>query len=209
MHASQVLGAFQSSGEALRLRDVVERTGLGKGMCFRLLHTLHHCGLLEKVDATRYRLISEVGRRRRHRIGYAGPGPGHLVPARGARAACSGRPSRENVELIVARQPLPAEGGAAQRRAPRARARRSRDRVPDRRGGRPGDRLQVPGSRHPAHRHRRAPSRCHLLRGQQLPGRPARGTPSGAMGEEPLERARWRKCCCWSWPARAPSCTPA
>ena len=52
VHASQILSAFQSSGEALRLRDVVQRTGLGKGMCFRLLHTLHHFGLLEKVDAT-------------------------------------------------------------------------------------------------------------------------------------------------------------
>ena len=46
VHASQILGVFQSQGEALRLRDVVERTGFGKGMCFRLLHTLHHCGLL-------------------------------------------------------------------------------------------------------------------------------------------------------------------
>src|SRR5512143_1423552 len=51
VHASEVLRAFRSSGEALRLRDVVERTGLGKGLCFRLLHTLHHIGLVEKVDA--------------------------------------------------------------------------------------------------------------------------------------------------------------
>ena len=58
VHAAEILGAFQSAGEALRLRDVVARTGLGKGMCFRLLHTLHHCGLLEKVDASRFRLVS-------------------------------------------------------------------------------------------------------------------------------------------------------
>ena len=36
VHASRVLEAFQSSGDVLRLRDVVTRTGFNKGMCFRL-----------------------------------------------------------------------------------------------------------------------------------------------------------------------------
>jgi DNA-binding IclR family transcriptional regulator len=90
VHAYQVLKAFQSSGEALRLRDVVERTRLGKGLCFRLLHTLHHIGMVEKVDATRYRLTSEIGRRRRHRIGYAAQGqstsfPREVLPGSSAR----------------------------------------------------------------------------------------------------------------------------
>src|SRR5690348_1758743 len=71
VHASQVLGAFASAGEALRLRDVVERTGFTKGQCFRMLHTLHHCGFLEKVDVSRYRLTFEIRRQARHRIGYA------------------------------------------------------------------------------------------------------------------------------------------
>ena len=92
VHASQILGAFQSPGEVLRLRDVVERTGFGKGMCFRLLHTLHHCGLLEKVDASRYRLVSEIRRPRRHRIGYAAQGQDSRSPAR-STPACSARPS--------------------------------------------------------------------------------------------------------------------
>src|SRR5512137_1908061 len=80
VHASDVLGAFQHMGDALRLRDVVERTGFGKGMCFRLLHTLHHCGFLEKTDASRYRLTSEVRRRRRYRIGYAAQGQDSSFP---------------------------------------------------------------------------------------------------------------------------------
>src|SRR6266487_3953977 len=100
VHASQILGAFQSSAEVLRLRDVVQRTGFGKGMCFRLLHTLHHCGLLEKVDASRYRLISEIRRRKRYRLGYAGQGQdtsfSHEVHASLQRAA-----EPEDVELIV------------------------------------------------------------------------------------------------------------
>jgi ribose transport system substrate-binding protein len=100
VHAAQVLRAFQSSGEALRLRDVVQRTGLGKGLCFRLLHTLHHIGLVEKVDATRYRLTSEVGRRRRYRIGYAGQGQDSSFP-REVLAGLHRAADRENVELIV------------------------------------------------------------------------------------------------------------
>ena len=58
----------------LRLRDVVTRTGFNKGMCFRLLYTLHQCGFLEKVGENHYRLASEVRRRRLYRIGYAAQG---------------------------------------------------------------------------------------------------------------------------------------
>jgi ribose transport system substrate-binding protein len=100
VHASQVMRAFQSAGEALRLRDVVERTGLGKGLCFRILHTLHHVGLVEKVDATRYRLTSEVGRRRRYRIGYAAQGQDSSFP-REVLGGLKRAADRENVELIV------------------------------------------------------------------------------------------------------------
>jgi ribose transport system substrate-binding protein len=100
VHASEVLEAFGSPGEILRLRDVVQRTGFGKGTCFRLLHTLHHCGLLEKVDASRYRLVSEIRRRRRHRMGYAAQGQDcsftYEVHSSLQRAA-----ERANVELIT------------------------------------------------------------------------------------------------------------
>src|SRR6185369_5169207 len=74
IHASAILRAFHSRGEALRLRDVVQRTGFNKGLCFRLLHTLRHCGLVEKIDDSRYRVTSEMHRRKRYRIGYAALG---------------------------------------------------------------------------------------------------------------------------------------
>lgn len=70
VRAQRVLGAFRPNGELLRLRDVVERTGLGKALCFRLLHTLRRCGVLEKVDINRFRLVA-AGPPRRYRIGYA------------------------------------------------------------------------------------------------------------------------------------------
>src|SRR3982074_3781047 len=74
VHASRVLEAFQSAGEGLRLRDVVARTAVHKGRCFRLLYTLQQCGFLDKVGENHYRLASEVRRRRLYRIGYAAQG---------------------------------------------------------------------------------------------------------------------------------------
>jgi ribose transport system substrate-binding protein len=101
VHASQILGVFTSPGEVLRLRDVVQRTGFGKGLCFRLLHTLHHCGMLEKVDESRYRIVSELRRRRRrYRIGYAGQGQDSSFP-REVQASLQRAAEREDVELIV------------------------------------------------------------------------------------------------------------
>ena len=63
VHASRVLEAFQTPGDVLRLRDVVERTRFNKGMCFRLLYTLHQCGFLDKVGECHYRLPAEARRR--------------------------------------------------------------------------------------------------------------------------------------------------
>ena len=100
VHASDVLGAFQHMGDALRLRDVVERTGFGKGMCFRLLHTLQHCGFLEKTDASRYRLTSEIRRRRRYRIGYAAQGQDTSFP-REVQAGLVAAAERESVDLVI------------------------------------------------------------------------------------------------------------
>ncbi len=71
VHASAILASFHSAGEVLRLRDIVARSGLKKGMCFRLLYTLHECGLLEKVGENQYRVSFPVAGHRRFRIGYA------------------------------------------------------------------------------------------------------------------------------------------
>lgn len=100
VNASQILGAFQVPGEVLRLRDVVERTAFGKGMCFRLLHTLHHCGMLEKVDASRYRLVSAIRRPRRHRIGYAAQGQDSSFAGE-VHTSLQRAAERDDVELIV------------------------------------------------------------------------------------------------------------
>ena len=100
LHATDVLRAFRHAGEALRLRDVMERTGFSKGLCFRLLHTLHHCGFLERVEGNRYQLTAEIGRRRRY-LGRsvsssAGAGP---VIATGSEANPSQRAQRRRSGL--------------------------------------------------------------------------------------------------------------
>ena len=100
VHASRVLEAFQSAGDVLRLRDVVTRTGFNKGMCFRLLYTLHQCGFLDKVGENHYRLASEVRRRRLYRIGYAAQGQDTSFD-REVRDGLVRAAEREHIELIV------------------------------------------------------------------------------------------------------------
>src|SRR5215475_1071627 len=100
LHASRVLEAFQAPGDVLRLRDVVGRTGYNKGMCFRLLYTLHQCGFLDKVGENHYRLASEVRRRRLYRIGYAAQGQDTSFD-REVRMSLIQAAEREHVELIV------------------------------------------------------------------------------------------------------------
>ena len=100
VHASRILEAFQSAGDVLRLRDVVARTGFNKGMCFRLLYTLHQCGFLDKVGENHYRLTSEVRRRRLYRIGYAAQGQDTSFD-REVRVSLTRAAEREHVELIT------------------------------------------------------------------------------------------------------------
>jgi ribose transport system substrate-binding protein len=80
VHASQVLAAFHDKGEVLRLRDVIARTGFNKGLCFRLLYTLHACNFIEKVGVNEYRLVSNLRPNRRYRIGYAAHGQDASFP---------------------------------------------------------------------------------------------------------------------------------
>src|SRR5262249_11850479 len=86
--------------EVVRLRDLVERTRFTKGLCFRLLYTLHHCGFVEKIDGRRYRLACDVRRRRQYRIGYAAQGQDSSF-AREVHAGLLRAASTANLECIV------------------------------------------------------------------------------------------------------------
>lgn len=90
----------RTASRRTRLRDVVARTGFSKGLCFRLLHTLHHCGFLEKVDVSRYRPTFELRRRQRYRIGYASQGKSGSFP-RDVHAGLVRAAEQAHVELTV------------------------------------------------------------------------------------------------------------
>jgi len=99
VHASRVLTAFRSSGEALPLRDISGRSGLPKSMTFRLLYTLERCGMIEKVGENLYRSTLRPFKQKLYRIGYAAQGTDYTfsreVSVGVERAAAS-----EGIELI-------------------------------------------------------------------------------------------------------------
>ncbi len=138
VNALEVLSAFRSPGESLRLKEIVGRTGFNRCMCFRLLYTLHHCGYLEKVEPNRYRLCASRPCARRFRIGFSYSGQdsgfaqevlaGLLRAARSeplditaaesgwsAKAAVrnAGQLVAENVDLVMQFQADPTPGDAA------------------------------------------------------------------------------------------------
>jgi len=74
LHAAQLLSAFQSAGDTLRLREVATRSGLNKGMTFRLLYTLEKCGFVVKVGENQYQSCIRPVKQKQFRIGYAAQG---------------------------------------------------------------------------------------------------------------------------------------
>ncbi|PWU08331.1 MAG: LacI family transcriptional regulator [Terriglobia bacterium] len=74
VHSSQLLRAFRSSGEALPLREVSQRSNLPKTMAFRLLYTLEKCGMVEKVGENLYRSCLRPFRQKLYRLGYCAQG---------------------------------------------------------------------------------------------------------------------------------------
>jgi ribose transport system substrate-binding protein len=78
VHASQLLCAFRTTGEALPLREIAGRSGLPKSMTFRLLYTLERCGMIAKVSENLYRSHIRPFKQRPLRIGYAAQGTDYL-----------------------------------------------------------------------------------------------------------------------------------
>ena len=70
VHASRLLSAFRSSGEALPLREIAGRSGLPKSMAFRLLYTLERCGMVEKIGENLYRCSLRPFKQKLYRLGY-------------------------------------------------------------------------------------------------------------------------------------------
>ena len=69
--ACQLLQAFHHDDEVLRLRELTGRTHLHKATASRLIRTLVHAGLLERVGEDGFRSRVRVPAVRRYRIGFA------------------------------------------------------------------------------------------------------------------------------------------
>lgn len=97
--ACDVLYCFEDREASLKLRDVIQKTGLNKTIVFRILHTLTERGLIERSADLGYRSrVTQIGRPR-FRIGYAAQAEENSFSAAvtaGIRLAAA----RQNVELI-------------------------------------------------------------------------------------------------------------
>jgi ribose transport system substrate-binding protein len=69
--ACDILRAFRGENEILRVRDLVERTGLHKATVSRLLATLQVAGFLRRSSTGQYSTVVRFVERRRYKLGYA------------------------------------------------------------------------------------------------------------------------------------------
>lgn len=100
VRAAAVLTAFETPGEVLHLRDVVNRTALDRATAFRLLHTLSQCGFLEKVGVNRYASPIQLRRRTKCRIGFACGGDQSLFNKEITQGLLSVAED-QNIEIVV------------------------------------------------------------------------------------------------------------
>jgi len=99
VHASRLLSAFRSSGEALPLREIAGRSGLPKSMAFRLLYTLERCGMVEKVGENLYRCSLRPFKQKLYRLGYAAQGTDYQF-SKEVSLSLERAAAAEGVELI-------------------------------------------------------------------------------------------------------------
>jgi ribose transport system substrate-binding protein len=99
VHSTQVLAAFQSTGECLSLREIVSRSGLPKTMAFRLLYTLEKCGMIDKVGDNLYQSRLNPLRKRLFRIGYAAQGTDYQF-SKDVSLSIERAAAREGIELL-------------------------------------------------------------------------------------------------------------
>src|SRR5438132_6611990 len=99
IHSSRILVTFRSAGEALSLKEIVQRCGLPKTMCFRLLYTLEKCGMVEKVSTNLYQAMIRPTKQRLCRLGYAAQGTNYQF-SREVSFSLERAAREEGIELI-------------------------------------------------------------------------------------------------------------
>jgi ribose transport system substrate-binding protein len=72
--ACALLREFNDEHHGLTLSEIVERTGMERTICFRLLHTLEEEGFLRRAERRKYSSNIRILTGKRFRIGYASQG---------------------------------------------------------------------------------------------------------------------------------------
>lgn len=98
--ACDVLEAFRSDGEQLRLTDVAERAALSRPTTFRLLYTLERRGLVERVGNHAFRLCIRPIKRKAYRLGYGGESR-EFAFSRDVTESLERAARQEGVDLLV------------------------------------------------------------------------------------------------------------
>jgi ribose transport system substrate-binding protein len=101
LSAADLLGAFESQGETLRLKQLVERSGFTKAKAYRLLYTLERCGFIERVGEHSYRSTIRARNQRSAKVGYAWPGE-HYLFAQDVVESVQRAAKAEGVDLVLA-----------------------------------------------------------------------------------------------------------
>jgi ribose transport system substrate-binding protein len=99
LRACEVLKAFRHLGEELTLLEVMKRTCLAKTTSFRLLRTLIHGGLIDRVGPGVYRNSFGPIKARPFRVGFATQGDTEF--AREVTRSMESAASREHMQLIT------------------------------------------------------------------------------------------------------------
>lgn len=71
IRACEILKAFRGENEALRISELVERTGLHKATVSRLVGTLEAAGMLSRGPSGQYSCVIQFVETRQYKIGYA------------------------------------------------------------------------------------------------------------------------------------------
>ncbi len=100
LRSCELLKVFRKEGEALRLKDLVERTGWNKAVVFRLVHTLERGGFLRRSGDLHYHSMVKWMGRARFKIGYAAQAEGSPF-CDAVTESLSHAASREGVELVI------------------------------------------------------------------------------------------------------------
>jgi ribose transport system substrate-binding protein len=100
MRACDLLDAFQSADEVLRLRDLVARTGMSHSTAFRLLYTLERRGFIQHVGKSSYRSTLRTMVRGKYRIGYASQGEDSAFAQEWSESIVQ-RAAEEHIDLLV------------------------------------------------------------------------------------------------------------